>query len=234
MDISANCLGEREIGEGMARVLIAEDHPLFRDALHQVVDDSLDSTDVVEAGTLAEAQEIVGSDPDLDLILLDIDLPGAEGFSGLISIRNLAPSIPVVVVTGSANNSALKKALACGAMGFIPKSLARERMVGAIRSVIEGEIFSPDAADLSVSSEEQGADPAAQDKVATLTQAELRVYELLAQGKPNKIIAYELDIKESTVKAHISSILRKMGVFSRTQAVLLANKIVFGPVMPRH
>lgn len=208
----------------MIRVLIADDHPLFRDAMRQVIDSGFADFEILEAGNLDEARDIIVADQELDLVLLDIHMPGADGYSGLVELRKLAPATPIVIVSGSADGSAVDKVIKYGAAGFIPKAISRERMQDAIRTVIAGEVYYPEDGDIEVAiaSESSGVDPEITRRLELLTAAESKVFKLLAEGKPNKIIAYELDIKESTVKAHISAILRKLKVFSRTQAVLIA------------
>jgi len=211
----------------MYKFLIADDHPLFRDAIKQVIDEKWSDADIVEVSTLDEARESATSDDDLDIVLLDLNMPGAEGFSGLVSIRNSAPMLPVVIISAEENCDVIQRALTCGALGFIPKSSSKERIGTAIEAVLSGKSFvPPELADAI--EEKRRMDDELKEKAALLTPAELGVLELLTLGKPNKIIAYELDIKESTVKAHISSILRKLGVHSRTQAVLVAKTLDFG------
>lgn len=211
----------------MYKFLIADDHPLFRDAIKQVVDDRWPDASIGEVSTLDEAKEAAEQDQDLDIILLDLNMPGAEGFSGLLSIRNSAPVLPVVIVSAEENPDIIQRALTCGALGFIPKSSSKERIGEAIQAVLNGKPFvPPELADKIEEKRRQHDD--LREKAALLTPAELGVLELLTLGKPNKIIAYELDIKESTVKAHISAILRKLGVHSRTQAVLMAKSLDFG------
>ena len=161
------------------------------------------------------------------MILLDLTMPGSEGFSGLVSLRNAAPEVPIIVVSAASTAEIMRDSITYGAAGFIPKSFCREEMGEGIRRVITGEVFLP--------CEAVDADPGRadfpgrmRDRMAALTQGELRVFELLARGKSNKIIAYELGIKESTVKAHITAILRKLRVHSRTQAVIAARELNSG------
>ncbi|MBC8269179.1 MAG: response regulator transcription factor [Rhodospirillaceae bacterium] len=213
----------------MVRILIADDHPLFRDAMRQVVESGFKESDIIEAGNLDEARAVMTEDQELDLVLLDIHMPGAEGYSGLVELRKLSPATPIVIVSGSADATAVEKVIEYGAAGFIPKAISRERMQAAIRTVMAGEVYHPEETDLEVAmaSESGGGDPELLERMKSLTAAETKVFHLLVEGKPNKIIAYDLDIKESTVKAHISAILRKLQVFSRTQAVLMAKDVGF-------
>jgi DNA-binding NarL/FixJ family response regulator len=208
----------------MHTVLIADDHPLFRAALRDVVEVVFEAVVVHEASTLDEARDLIGRLPEaeIDLILLDLQMPGASGYSGLIAMRNAAPSVPVVVVSAADVGDIIDDVLTYGAAGFIPKSFAKPDMADGIRRVLDGDVFVPDA----VAARRKARPPAeGSDRLAMLTQGELRVLDLLSQGKPNKIIAYELGIKEATVKAHITAILRKLRVHSRTQAVLAARDL---------
>ncbi|WP_135078804.1 response regulator transcription factor [Terasakiella sp. SH-1] len=210
----------------MYKFLVADDHPLFRDALKQVIDGRWDDAEIVEVSDLDSAQEVAQNDDDLDMILLDLNMPGAEGFSGLLSLRNYAPMLPVVIVSAEESPDVIQRALTCGALGFIPKSSSKERIGEAIQAVLSGNSFVPPELAEAIE-EKRRLDDELREKAALLTPAELGVLKLLTEGKPNKIIAYELDIKESTVKAHISQILRKLGVHSRTQAVLVAKNLTF-------
>ncbi len=210
----------------MYKFLIADDHPLFRDAIKQVIDEKWEGADILEVSNLDEAKEAADNDDDLDVVLLDLNMPGAEGFSGLVSIRNSAPMLPVVIISAEESPDVIQRALTCGALGFIPKSSSKERIGDAIQAVLSGKSFVPPELAEAIE-EKRRMDDELKEKAALLTPAELGVLELLTLGKPNKIIAYELDIKESTVKAHISSILRKLGVHSRTQAVLVAKSLDF-------
>lgn len=210
----------------MHKFLIADDHPLFRDAITQVVNDRWPDATIAEVSTLEDAHQACVNDNDLDIVLLDLNMPGAEGFSGLLAIRNHAPMLPVVIISAEESPDVIQRALTCGALGFIPKSASKDRIGQAIETVLNGQTFvPPELADKL--DEQRRRNEELQEKAAQLTHAERRVLELLILGKPNKIIAYELDIKESTVKAHITAILRKLGVHSRTQAVLIAKSLDF-------
>lgn len=220
----------------MFTVLIADDHPLFRAALCHVIGSMFAEHRIYEASTLDEVRRLIGvgagagaasppaADSDLDMILLDLQMPGAVGFSGLVELRNLAPEVPIIVVSAATAASIIRDVITYGAAGFIPKSFSPAQIGNALRHVLSGDVFLPP--ELIEAAAAEGA-PAAKlhDRVAALTQGELRVFELLAKGKSNKIIAYELGIKESTVKAHITAILRKLHVFSRTQAVIAAREL---------
>ena len=210
----------------MFKVILADDHPLFRSALRQVIESLFRDYQILEAGSLDEAQAHIhqSADLDLDMILLDLQMPGSAGFSGLVTLRNAAPEVPIVVVSAATSPEIMRDALTYGAAGFIPKSFSKDEIGEALRRVLDGEVYAPYEA--WHSEEERGARPARlRERLAALTPGELRVFELLARGQSNKIIAYELGIKESTVKAHITAILRKLRVHSRTQAVIAAREL---------
>lgn len=217
----------------MFTVLIADDHPLFRAALREVIIGMAGEHEIYEAGTLDEARRLVAddSDLDLDLILLDLQMPGSNGYSGLIELRNIAPSVPIVVVSAAASKTVIHDSITYGALGFIPKSLSSDEIRAGMERVIAGGLYIPSeniGADVGAGHEIGGASRRGDERHSALTPGELRVLKLLAKGMSNKVIAYELDIRESTVKAHITAILRKLKVHSRTQAVLAARDLEFG------
>lgn len=206
--------------------MIADDHPLFRAALCQVIGSLFAEHIIHEASTLDEARRLVAdADLDLDMILLDLQMPGSVGFSGLVELRNARPEVPIVVVSAAIAIATMRDSITYGAAGFIPKSFSKTQIGDALRQVMSGAVFLPCEAAADAPAGGGGASGKLHDRVAALTQGELRVFELLAKGKSNKVIAYELGIKESTVKAHITAILRKLHVFSRTQAVIAAREL---------
>ncbi len=211
----------------MLKFLVADDHPLFREALQQVINEYFEDVEIIEVSTLDEAVEIANKEFDLDLIILDLCMPGSEGFSGLVSIRNAAPTIPVTIISASEDPDTIRRGLTCGAFGFITKSSPKEKIAEAIKTVLSGGTYVPDELEQAelISGPRSTLDHEFVEKFALLTPAELNVLKLLTEGKPNKIIASELEVKECTVKAHISSVLRKLGVSSRTQAVLSTQKL---------
>lgn len=198
----------------MLKVLVADDHPLFREAVVLAVR-HLEGTDsqIFEAGTLDEACRLAAAVPDLDLLLLDLRMPGANGLSGLLELRRRFPALPVVIVSATDEPRMIREAMASGAMGFVPKSQDRAGIAEALRHVLAGETWHPE-------SEEAALATSAAERLKALTPQQDNILRLMVAGKPNKIIAYELGIAETTVKAHVTLILRKLGVFSRTQAVL--------------
>jgi DNA-binding NarL/FixJ family response regulator len=206
----------------MLKVLIADDHPLFREAMVLAIR-HLDGTDsqVLEAGTFDETRRLAEAMPDLDLLLLDLRMPGMEGLSGLIELRRRLPALPIVIVSATEEPRVIREAIAAGAMAYIPKSLDRATIAAALHRVMEGETWQPEPSEGTAAP--TGAPSA--ERMKALTPQQRNILKLIAAGKPNKIIAYELDIAETTVKAHITVILRKLGVYSRTQAALVARDL---------
>ena len=208
------------------RLLIADDHPLFRGALREAVTGLFKEVDIAEAGTFEEVTDLAERGGDVDLILLDLSMPGVRGFSGLMYLRAQYPSLPVVVVSANDDPAVIRRCMEFGASGFIPKTLGIEALRQAVIRVLEGEVWTPPDVDLARQSDaETGAMIA---RLATLTPQQVRVLMMLSGGLLNKQIAYELGVSEATVKAHVSAILQKLGVESRTQAVIAAGKIEAG------
>jgi len=210
------------------KIIIADDHPLFRAALKQAVTQAVPGVQIVEADTLAAVQEAVEQHGDADLVLLDIHMPGANGFSGLVFLRGQNPGVPVVVVSGSEEVQVMKRALEYGASGFIPKSAPLEVISEAITAVLQGEEWLPQ--EIAESLEEVSAeDQQFAEALVSLTPQQFRVLNMLTEGLLNKQIAYELNVSEATIKAHVTAILRKLGVHSRTQAVIAAQRLGVEP-----
>ena len=208
------------------RVVIADDHPLVRGALKQALSSMLNQVDVHEAGDLAALGRILATGGSPDLILLDLAMPDVSGFSGLMYLRSQHPEIPVVVVSATEDRAVMRRCVEVGAAGFIPKSTDIETMREAIRMVLDGEIWTPPDLDMSTPLDNAVADT--MRRLSSLTPQQLRVLMMLSQGLLNKQIAYELKVSEATVKAHVSAILQKLGVDSRTQAVIAVSKIEGG------
>ena len=205
------------------RIIIADDHPLFRDALRLVLQDALTEVIFDDAGSLKEALDILSTSDDVDLVLLDLKMPGVHGFSGLMLMRAQFPLVPVVVVSGSEKSSVINRSMSLGALGFIPKSAPVEDMQAAISAVLKGEVWLPENVDLPSQCNAETDDLAR--RLSTLTPQQTRVLMMLREGLLNKQIAYELSVSEATVKAHVSAILQKLNVDSRTQAVIAASRI---------
>lgn len=208
------------------RFIIADDHPLFRGALRGAVATLFPGADVAEAGTFDEASKILDQGAEVDLVLLDLAMPGVRGFSGLMYMRAQYPSVPVVVISANDDPSTIRRCMDFGASGFIPKTLGVDGMRNAIAAVLKGGIWTPPDVDLTTSSDSETSAMLA--RLVTLTPQQVRVLMMLSEGLLNKQIAYELSVSEATVKAHVSAILQKLGVESRTQAVIAAAKIEAG------
>ncbi|MFA6114071.1 MAG: response regulator transcription factor [Sphingomonas sp.] len=218
---------EREGGRGdVERVLIVDDHPMVRDGLRTVIAVAFDRCELFEASSLKEAASIIEREGDFDLVLLDLNMPGTAGFSGLIELRERFPSVPIVIVSAAQERGLARAALAAGAAGFIPKSLRRGAIVDALKMVLAGNIYAPEIDEAEQVANAEDAEFAR--RIDTLTPQQKVVLKLLVAGKLNKQIAFDLDVSMTTVKAHVSAILGKLNVFSRTQAVILANKVKFG------
>jgi len=208
------------------RLLIADDHPLFRGALREAVHGLLDRADVAEAGSFEQVVEQLEAGGDVDLILLDLQMPGVRGFSGLMYLRAQYPSLPVAIVSANDDPVVIRRCVEFGAAGFLPKTLGVEALRAAIASVLAGEMWTPPDVELAGTTDAETA--ALIRRLATLTPQQVRVLMMLSGGLLNKQIAYELGVSEATIKAHVSAILQKLGVDSRTQAVIAAGKIESG------
>ncbi|MDI6025393.1 response regulator transcription factor [Corticibacterium sp. UT-5YL-CI-8] len=205
------------------KFVIADDHPLFRGALKQAIAGLADVGSIIEAGDFESAKAAVAGNEDLDLVLLDLSMPGASGLSGLISLRGIHPTVPVVIVSAYDDAETIRRALELGASGFISKSASMDDIRSAIDTVLAGGVAAPADIDLGV---EQDAEISSLIKrLQSLTPQQTRVLGMLAEGLLNKQIAYELNVSEATIKAHVSAVLQKLGVDSRTQAVILLGKI---------
>ena len=205
------------------RILIADDHPLVRSALAQAVAGAAPGAEILEAGDLDGVTRVFSTQPEIDLILLDLAMPGVRGFSGLMYLRAEHPDVPVVVVSANEDRGVIRRCIDFGAAGFVPKTTDIEGMRTAIRKVLEGEVWTPPDVDLSAPADKETADLVR--RMASLTPQQVRVLMMVSAGLLNKQIAYELSVSEATVKAHVSAILTKLGVESRTQAVITAAKV---------
>ena len=199
----------------MDRIVVADDHPLFRAALRSAVDKAAPGAEVVECASLAEARAAMVAGA-VDLLLLDLKLSDSEGMAGLAAVRAEQPTVPVVVVSASEDAPVVRHALGLGAAGFIPKSSSLPQMVEAIAAILAGDSWAPDVPE---------ADDDLAGRVASLTPSQLRILEGLKAGRLNKQIAFDLGVSEATIKAHLTSVFRKLGVHNRTQAVILAKSL---------
>ena len=198
------------------RFLVADDHPMVRDALASALGQTFSGARFSMAGSLDQAQAALDREPETDAVLLDLDMPGMDGLTGLARLRSEFPTVPIIVVSAAREASVVRRAYEFGASAYIDKSASLEEIAGIVRAVLEGEIFAPP--------ETVAGDTFAQ-RAAQLTPQQWRVLALMVQGDQNKQIAHKLGVGEATVKAHVTVILRKLGVRSRTQAVIEARSL---------
>lgn len=222
----------------MYKILLADDHPLFREAIINVIQNSFPGCETLETEDLESALEIAQNEDDLDLILLDLNMPGMNGLNGLITLRNDLPTVPVVIVSAEEDKQIVLQAITYGAVGFITKSSPREQMTDALQQILAGNVYLP--SDIIRSSQPDNRRTQRKDEnqippelLSSLTRRQLLVLERMSKGESNKQIAYNLNIAETTVKAHVSAILRKLGVHNRIQAVLSAGNIDFNEYLKR-
>ncbi|MBF7729745.1 response regulator transcription factor ErdR [Pseudomonas sp. N040] len=205
-------------------ILIADDHPLFRSALQQALSIGLGSeVRLAEAASIAELEARLNEKSDWDLVLLDLNMPGAHGFSGLVLLRGQYPQIPVVMISAQEEAAVVSRSREFGASGFIPKSSSLEQIQQAVRAVLDGDLWwpNPSAQMTAVSA----AAKAASAGLASLTPQQFRVLTMVCDGLLNKQIAWELAVSEATIKAHVTAIFRKLGVRTRTQAAMLLQQL---------
>ena len=205
-------------------ILIADDHPLFRSALHQALSLGLGpDARLVEAESIADLEARLTEKSDWDLVLLDLNMPGAYGFSGLVLLRGQYPQVPVVMVSAQEEAAVVVKSREFGASGFIPKSSSLETIQKAVRTVLDGDVWWPPQVNESISVSAEAK--AASEGLASLTPQQFRVLTMVCEGLLNKQIAYELSVSEATIKAHVTAIFRKLNVRTRTQAALLLQQL---------
>jgi DNA-binding NarL/FixJ family response regulator len=209
------------------KILVADDHALFRDGLRYVLARLGEDVETLEAKDCAEALALVAGRSDLDLILLDLAMPGMDGLAGLRALRACNPAVPVVILAASEEPADMRLALEGGAMGFIPKSSTSDVMLGALRFVLSGGVYlPPEFLDRFQSGRMPAATLASSLDTLGLTPRQHDVLRLLGKGQANKEIARVLGLAEGTVKLHISAILRVLGVDNRTQAVVAAARLL--------
>jgi DNA-binding NarL/FixJ family response regulator len=210
------------------RFLIVEDHPLFREALEGALQMVEPAAEILQAVSIDDALEQVAATPELDLILLDLSMPGTTGLSGIIRIRKTFPRIPVVIVSGHQDQQIISGALSLGVSGYILKSSSKQTLAQSIGEVLRGSVCVP-AAYRGLVRPQRASGPAEDllKRLHGLTPQQLRVLDMLQRGLQNKQIAYELKISETTVKVHVSDILRKLNVLSRTKAIVEMSRIDF-------
>ena len=211
----------------MTTLLIADDHPLFREALRGAVQRVMPGVKLHEADSVDALYALVDAHADADLLLMDLSMPGAHGFNALVHLRALHPQLPVVIVSAREEPAVMRRALDHGALGFIPKSADSDTIGQAIGAVLDGERWVPDEA-LSAPATSRDEQETAQ-RLRDLTPQQFKVLQMLGAGRLNKQIAYDLGVSEATIKAHVTAILRKLGVTNRTQAVLAAGRLAVDP-----
>jgi DNA-binding NarL/FixJ family response regulator len=214
-----------------ARILIVDDHPLFVEALQRAIISAFPGTETRDAISIEAAKKVLESKEAFDIVLLDLALPGTRGFEGLLELRKLHPSLPIVVVSALEDPRIVQDVMRYGAAGFVSKSADRSEIATALKDVMDGSLTLPKGykpPEVPLDSEARGD---LVQRLKMLTPKQLSVLNMLRQGLLNKQIAHELQIEETTVKAHVSEILRKLNVSSRTQAVIEAQKIDFESVM---
>lgn len=205
------------------RIVIVDDHPLFRGALNQALSVSIAGAKILEAGSIDELTGLLAAGTDVDLVLLDLAMPGVQGLAGLVYLRAQHPEIPVVIVSASEDPGTIRRALEFGASGFIPKSLPVDQIRNAVGQVLDGRVWSPPNIPLDVAVDAEVS--AFAQRLATLTPQQVRVLMMLGEGLLNKQIAFKLGVSEATIKAHVSAILQKLAVDSRTQAVIAIGRL---------
>jgi DNA-binding NarL/FixJ family response regulator len=203
-------------------IVIADDHPLVRSAIRQAIADDIDDASISEAASVEEAEALLAANRNTDLLLLDLHMPGMRGLTGLCFLRAEFPSIPIAMISASTDPRIIRRAMDYGAAGFIPKSTPVADIRNAVHAMLAGNHWLPNMEELPDTASEDAALAA---RLANLTPQQLRVLTMVSEGKLNKQIAYDLDISEATVKSHVSAILQKLGVNSRTQAVIVANRL---------
>jgi DNA-binding NarL/FixJ family response regulator len=209
----------------MMTVLVADDHPLFREAIVDALRGMRDDIGVIETGSLSEAFDQVAGSADIDLILLDLRMPGVSGVKGVRALRTRRPDIPIAVISALTDSVVIRECFDAGAAAYIPKSLPRAHFASAIQVVLDGGIYTPTDEHVVTTADDDGEiDDSLLCRFELLTNQQRKVLELMAQGMPNKCIAYEIDVQMTTVKSHVSSLLQKLGVSSRTQAVIRYEK----------
>ncbi|MCP4864826.1 MAG: response regulator transcription factor [Pseudomonadota bacterium] len=206
-------------------ILIADDHPLFRAAMRQALVDIVGDS-ILEVASFSEAYEAVEEHDEIELVFLDLNMPGNEGLTGLTELRTQFPSVLVVIVSAEEDPTLIRRAIDLGASGYIPKSTPLPQIADAVNKVLDGEQWLPGNINDAISQLENQQDKAFADKLAQLTPHQFKVLKMMADGLLNKQIAYELDISESTVKQHVSAVLRKLEVINRTKAGVLFKQMM--------
>ncbi len=209
----------------MIRFLIIDDHPLFREALGNAIRMAHPDAEIFEAMSIASALHLMVANSEVDLALLDLSLPDATGFSGFLRLRESYPRLPIAIVSNHEDRQVVREALAVGAAGYLPKSTSKSELAAAIQLVLSGSIAVPKGFALANDDNDTDATDALRARVQELTPQQLRVLGLVRRGLQNKQIAVELKLAESTVKAHVTEILRKLKLYSRNKAIIEIGKL---------
>ena len=213
----------------MHRILIIDDHPIFRHAMVTILGKKFPDSQTIEANSLSEALEVLEADSAFDLVMLDLNMPETCGLNGLLEIRNQHPNLPVVIISAETEKHNILQTISYGAVGFISKSSKIEEIATSVESIFEGNVCLPSEIlrTSSTRNRVKKEDAISLDQIRSLTRKELAVLKYLTQGLANKVIAYELNISETTVKSHVSSILKKLGASNRVKVVASAANIDF-------
>jgi DNA-binding NarL/FixJ family response regulator len=216
------------------RLVIADDHPLFRDALRLTASQALPDAEIVEAGSFESLKDALEAIPEADLVLLDLNMPGMVGLSGLLFLRAAFAAVAVAIISANEEPNVIRQALDLGAMGYIPKSAAPAEIRAALAALLAGEMWMPAGSDLHRRGSSDDAELTR--RLTSLTPQQARVLMMLSDGLPNKQIAHAFGVSEATIKAHVSAVLEKLGVDNRTQAVIVARRlmVVAAPDAPGH
>jgi DNA-binding NarL/FixJ family response regulator len=207
------------------RVLIGDDHPMVRRALREALTDAFGSGfEIVEAGSLSAVRDLLHLGQ-VDLLLLDLQMPGMDSTLSLRALRSEFPAVPILIVSAMEEARVIRQTMELGASGFLPKSAPFTAISEAVTAVLAGDLWFPETPGAAAG---DSLDGQLAERIAELTPQQRRVLAMLTQGKPNKEIAFELDVHEGTVKAHVTQILQKLGVHSRTQAALVAERFSVG------
>jgi DNA-binding NarL/FixJ family response regulator len=206
--------------------LVIDDHPLYCDALATTMESIFHTRRIRKATSMGDALQQLRARFSPDLVMLDLNLPDVAGLSGYLKIKELTPDVPVIVISALTSQEVIRAVMAAGAAGFIPKECGRQTFEAAMLQIWSGTPYVPPG--YNASAAQQATDPAASQisrKIADLSQQQSRILSLICKGKPNKLIAYEMQIAEATVKAHITALLRRLGVQNRTQAALMVRDV---------
>ena len=212
-----------------AKVVIADDHPLFRTALKQAVVECMPDAGIQEASSFDDLLSVIDDSPKLEIVFLDLHMPGNNGFTGLTQLQNNHSDLVVIMVSSDETPDIMQKAISFGAAAFIPKSVDLSTIAQAITTVLSGDTWLPANMPMSDDNKQSEADILLAQQLAQLTPQQYKVLGLVADGQLNKQIAGILDIKENTVKKHVSAILLQLGVYNRTQAGLAYQQLKLTP-----